>query len=107
MTRYLVCRGERYIQFSIDCVYQIHSVFESAVNPQLQPESFTADFLNYRKGVNQWTPENWSFNMKTLNLASPIDGERVPWVSVPVIEHCLRPCFYLFINKNDVLKLLK
>jgi hypothetical protein len=105
--KHLVCRGERYIQFSSDCNYQIHSVFDSAVNPELQPEAFMADFLNHRKGIQKWSPENWIINWKTLFLASPVDGERDVWVQVPVVEHIRRPCFYVFIQKEDILKLLK
>jgi hypothetical protein len=82
-------------------------VFESAINPNIQYEAFLADFLNHRKGINKWTPENWTFNWKSLTLASEIDGERKEWIRVPVCEHLYRPCWYAFIKQEDVTSLFK
>lgn len=107
MTKYLVLRGERYIQYSNICEYQIHSVFSTAVNPNIQLEAFGADFLNYRKGVTGWTPENWIFSRKNLTIAAPIDGERVFWVNAPIVEHLYKPCYYLFVEQDEVLRLFK
>ena len=100
MTQFMVIRGERTVQFTAECNYQIHSVFETGVDPNIQLQAFTADFLNFRKGVNQWEPDNWYSNYKYLTLATPIDGEREEWCKVPVIEHRYRSCFYCFITQQ-------
>lgn len=100
--RYVVISGVHHVQGADVCEYQIHSVYETSVGRRF-PELFMENFLYGRKGHNV-NPKDWFFYTKALNIASHIDGERIHWADILIIENNDTRKWYGFIHESEFMK---
>ena len=103
--KFLVIKGKHQWESTPVCEYEIHSVYNSSMDYDSNPDWFMEKFLNHRKGIDQWTVGNWYTYVKHLYKADVIDGERIPWTDIYVIEHMNRS-WYGFIKESEMIKFL-